>query len=240
MRRGASSVGLVAAAAADHRDFFFEGGEPVGQVEAGAGRLLGQAGDFLLQRGDGFPVVGAGGGDGGADECPHAVDRQRPGEALAQPLGDARQADAVLVAELFEAGQVGVGRFGRSLGEGLLPHFGRGGAIVADEDFVGHDDGPQVPGDAVVRGPQAEEIDQRVEQLAVVGVRRGRVVVAVLAVVFDDRFDGDREPLGRFVARDALAEFGDEPNLRRVVGPAPGSRARRRRAGAGSRAGCRG
>ena len=41
--------GLVAAAAADHRDFFFEGGEPIGQVEAGAGRFLGQAGDFLLR-----------------------------------------------------------------------------------------------------------------------------------------------------------------------------------------------
>ncbi len=55
MRRGASSVGLVAAAAADHRHFFFEGGEPVGQVEAGAGRLVGQAGDFLLERGERGP-----------------------------------------------------------------------------------------------------------------------------------------------------------------------------------------
>ena len=162
---------------------------------------------------NGVAVAGVGGGDGRADEGTHAVDRQRAREAFAEPLGDAGQADAVLVAQLFEAGQVGVGRFGGALGEGLLPQLGGGGAVVADEDFVGHHDGPQVPGDAIVRGPQPQEIDERVEQLAVVGVRGRRVVVAVLAVVLDDRFDGEREPLGRFVARDAPAQLGDEANV---------------------------
>ena len=138
----------------------------------------------------------------GADQRPHAVDRQRPREPLAEPLGDARQPDAVLVAQLFEAGQVGVGRFGGAFGERLLPQLGRGRPILSHQNFVSHHDGPQVPGDAVVRGPQPKEIDQRVEQLAVVGVGGRRVVVAVLAVVLDDRFDGDREPLGRFLARD--------------------------------------
>ena len=64
---GGVVAGLVAAAAADHRDFFFEGGQPVGQVEAGAGRFAGQAGDFLLERGERVAVARAGGGDGGAD-----------------------------------------------------------------------------------------------------------------------------------------------------------------------------
>src|SRR5262249_21263174 len=39
---------LVTAAAADHRDFLFEGREPIGQVEPGAGGFAGQARDFLL------------------------------------------------------------------------------------------------------------------------------------------------------------------------------------------------
>ena len=147
---------------------------------------------------------GVGGGDGRADQCAHAVDRERPRESFAEPLGNARQADAVLVAQLFEAGQVGVGGFGGAFGERLLPQFGGGRAVVSHEDFVGHHDGPQVPGDAIVGGPQAQKIDERVEQLAVVGVGRGGVVVAVFAVVLDDRFERDREPLGRFVARDAL------------------------------------
>ena len=117
--------------------------------------------------------------------------------------------------QFLEAGQFGVGGFGRSVGQRLLPQLGGGGTILADEDFVGHHDGAQVPGDAIVVGPQAQEIDQRVEQLAVVGVGRRGVVVAILAIVFDDRFERDREPLGRFVARDVFVELGDEADVLR-------------------------
>ena len=125
----------------------------------------------------------------GPIECADAVDRERAGETLAEAFGDAGEADAVLSRQFLEAGQFGVGGFGGSGGEGLLPHFGGGRAVLADEDFVGHYDGAEVPGDAIVVGPQAEEIDERVEQLAVVGVGGRGVVVAVLAIVFDDGFE---------------------------------------------------
>ena len=117
--------------------------------------------------------------------------------------------------QFLEASQFGVGGFGGSGGERLLPQFGGGRAVLADEDLVGHHDGTQVPGDAIVVGPQAEEIDERVEQLAVVGVGGRGVVVAVLAIVFDDRFERDREPLGGFVARDVFVELGDEADVLR-------------------------
>ena len=43
----------------------------------------------------------------------------------------------------------------------------------------------EVPRDAIVIGPQAKEIDQRIQELAMVGVGGCGVVVAVLAIVFD-------------------------------------------------------
>ena len=106
--------------------------------------------------------------------------------------------------KLFEAGQLGVGGFGGAVGQRLLPQFGGGGAVLADENFVGHHNGAQVPGNAIVVGSQAKEIDQRVEQFAVVGVGGRGVVVAVLAIVFDDRFERDRQPFGGLVARDVF------------------------------------
>ncbi len=218
-------AGLVAAAA-DHRDFFFERGQPIGQVESGAGRFLGEAGDFLLQ-GCEFPSPilsptwggvcrGAGGGDCGADQSAHAVDRQWARETLAEPLGHARQAHSVLIAELFETSQVGVGGFGGSLGQCLLPELGGSGPIVAHENFMGHHDGPQIPGNAVVSGAEAEEIDKRVEQLAMVGVGGGCVVIAVFAVVLDDRFECDREPFGGLITWDAFVQIGNEVDFLRV------------------------
>ena len=66
---------------------------------------------------------------------------------------------------------------------------------MANEDFVGHHDGAQVPGDAVVVGPQAEEVDQRVEELAVIGVG-GRDL---------------SETVGGRMARSGLRAFGADP-----------------------------
>ena len=207
----------MAAAAADHRDFFFEGGQPVGQVEAGAGRLAGPGWRFLVgaRRTASWLQVPAAAMAGPTRARTRSIASGRVNRSPSRSATLGRRTP-YCVAQLFEAGQVGVGRFGGPVGKRLLPQFGGGGAVLADEDFVGHHDGPQVPGDAIVVGPQAQEIDQRVEQLAVVGVGGRGVVVAVLAIVFDDRFERDREPLGGLVARDVFVELGDQADVLRL------------------------
>ena len=86
-------------------DFFFEGGQPIGQVEASAGRFAGEAGNFLLERGKRLVVAGARGCDGGVDESADAVDREWPGKSFAQTFGDAGETDAILSRQFLEASQ---------------------------------------------------------------------------------------------------------------------------------------
>ena len=57
-----------------------------------------------------------------------------------------------------------------------------------NQHFMSQDYRFQVPADAIVFGPQTEEIEQRKEHVAAVGLSRRAVVVAVLAVVLQDRF----------------------------------------------------
>ena len=82
-------------------------------------------------------IAGFGRGNRRADQRPHAVDRQRPGESFAEPLGNAGQPDAVLVAQVVKAGQIGVGRFGRAIGERTLPQFGGQRPVVVALGFRG-------------------------------------------------------------------------------------------------------
>ena len=154
------------------------------------------------------------------------VDLQRPNKPLAEVFGDARQPHPVFLAQPLKAAQMFLGNGRRPLGHGTPPDFGRPLAAAAHQHLVGQRHGPQIPGQAVVIRPQAQEIQERIQHVAAIRLRGDAVVVDVFAVVLHDRFDGDAEPMRGIVQRNG------GPQLARAGGirpPRPGSSARVRR-----------
>ena len=99
---------------------------------------------------------------------------------------------------------------------------------------------PQVPGQPVVAGPQPQEVQQRVEHLAAVGLRGDAVVVDVFAVILHHRFDGHAQPVRRFVERNGAVEIGEQAKLLLGVGFSRSVRDSLARPGAGCRGDCPG
>src|SRR6478752_9038035 len=104
-------------AATDCGNLFFEGSEPIGEIEAGAGRLLGEASDLLFESSDCSAVVSIGGGNCRSYECSHAIDCQRAREPLAEAFSNAGKNHAVLIAKFLEARKVRVGSLGGAFGQ---------------------------------------------------------------------------------------------------------------------------
>ena len=124
-----------------------------------------------------------------------AVDLERSDESLVQPIGHARQPHAVAADQLLVTLEVLPGDRFAPAEDRVAP---QGGGLVepfADQHVVDDHDGAQVPGDAIVAGQDAEEIEQRVEQFSVVRLGGGAVVIDVDRVVLDDRFDRQLEIL---------------------------------------------
>ena len=72
----------------------------------------------------------------------------------------------------------------------------------------------KVPTNPIVLGSQAEEIQEHVKRLAMVGLRRGGVIVTVLVVIFDYRFQNQRQVADRFLARQNMPQFIEQPQVR--------------------------
>ncbi len=82
-----------------------------------------------------------------------------------------------------------------------------------------HHHRPQVPRETLVAETQTEEIQQDIEHVSLIALRRRAVVVFELGVIFDERFDHDAQQVDGLGARDVAIERVEQsrPRFRVVV-----------------------
>ena len=192
-------------------DFLLERFQPRGDLKADPFRLGGESGDLPVEKLEGrrrLALVDL--LHRRADQGAEAVDLERSDESLVQPIGHARQPHAVAADQLLVTLEVLPGDRFAPAEDRVAP---QGGGLVepfADQHVVDDHDGAQVPGDAIVAGQDAEEIEQRVEQFSVVRLGGGAVVIDVDRVVLDDRFDRQLEILDGLPPGDPPIQVGEQ------------------------------
>ncbi len=80
------------------------------------------------------------------------------------------------------------------------------------------DDGLEIPANTIVFHAEPQKVEQRIEQLAAVGLRGRGVVVAIFAVVLDDRFEHRGEQVDGSTAGNALIEIVHQAGTWRGIG----------------------